>query len=81
MRTIVFALLTLVAGAAVAEGSCTFTYNTVSRKIEQRCAGMPTAPLGIQERALLTSGRAKVCVVKTERFGANQIRHAKPDCK
>ena len=81
MRIIVFALLTLFAGAAAAEGSCAFTYNSVSRKIEQRCKGMPTAPLGVQERALLTSRKAKVCVVKTERFGANLIRLAKPDCK
>jgi hypothetical protein len=81
MRTIVFALLTLVAGSAAAQGSCTFVYNTVSRKVEMRCTGIPSAPLDVGERALLATGRVKSCVVVAERVSDNQLRLASPVCK
>jgi hypothetical protein len=83
MRIIAFALLALVAGsaAAAAQGTCTFTYNTVSRKVEMRCTGIPSAPLGVNERALLATGRVKACVVEAERVGDTQLRLASPVCK
>jgi hypothetical protein len=81
MRTIVFALLTLLAGSAAAQGSCTFVYNTISRKVEMRCRGVPSAPLGVSERALLATGKVKSCVVSIERISDKQLRPAEPVCK
>lgn len=81
MRTIVFALLTLLAGSAAAQGSCTFVYNTVSRKVEMRCKGVPSAPLDVNERALLATGKVKSCVVEIERVSDKQLRPVDPVCK
>ena len=72
MRAAVFVLLTLLAGSAAAQGSCTFVYNTVSRRVEMRCVGVPTAPLGVNERALLQAGKVKSCVVSVERISEDR---------
>ena len=60
-----FLFFALLSEAAFAQGSCSFTYNRVSGKIDMRCqGGMATAPLNVPERALLITGKAKVCVVR-----------------
>jgi len=82
MKIAVFALLASIAGSALAQDACTFAFNTVSRRIEPRCTGvLRDAPLGGKERLLLTSGRAKVCVVRLERNDAKQLSMSKPECK
>ena len=64
-RAVVLALLMVASGSALAAGSCSFTYNTISRRIEMRCeGGMASAPLGDNERIALISGKLKTCVVK-----------------
>ena len=64
-KTVLLVLLTLLSGSALAQGLCRFTYNPVSRKVDMRCeGGMASAPLGVHERALLASGKAKVCTVR-----------------
>lgn len=81
MKFLLIALLALIAGPAAAQGSCTFVYNTVSKKIESRCQGVPAAPLGVEERVALISGRVKSCVVAVERVAAKQLQPAAPVCK
>ena len=81
MRISVIALLALLAGPALAEDLCTFTFNTVSRRVEPRCTGLlRDAPLAAKERLLLSSGRAKVCVVRLERNDRKQLRMSDPEC-
>ena len=82
MKIAVFALLALVAGQALAQDACTFTYNSVSRRVESRCTGvLRDAPLGAKERMLLSSRQAKLCVVRLERNEAKQLRMSTPECK
>jgi len=83
IRICVFALVVLSAGQALAqrEASCAFTFNAVSRKIEKRCQGMPTAALGFTERSLLSSGKMKVCVIRKETLPNNETRLTSPECK
>ena len=81
MRLVLTALFALVAGPAVAQGSCTFVYNTVSKKVESRCQGIPAAPLGTEERLALVTGKVKSCVVEVERVSAKQVKPARPVCQ
>lgn len=81
MRLALIALFALVAGPAAAQGSCTFVYNTVSKKVESRCQGIPAAPLGANERIALMTGRVKSCVVEVERASAKHLKPAPPVCK
>ena len=82
MRIVLFALLALAASASAhAEGTCSFTYNPYAKRIDSRCQGIPTMQLGVTERALLSSGRAKVCVIKVERSGPRQVRALPAECK
>ena len=58
-------LLALAATPAVAqEQSCTFVFNRTSKKVDMTCNGMPHAPLDVHDRAALSSGKVKVCVVR-----------------
>lgn len=82
MRIVLFALLALAASASAhAEGACTFTYNPYAKRIDARCQGVPEMQLGVHDRALLTSGKAKVCVIKVERSGPRQVRALPAECK
>lgn len=84
MRTIVFALFSLLAVPAFAEGTCTFTYNAYAKRIESRCQGMPGMPaaaLGLKEQSMLRVGEVKSCVVRVEHVNPKKERAAKTDCK
>ena len=81
MRLVLTALFALVAGPAAAQGSCTFVYNTVSKKIESRCQGIPAAPLGAEERLALVTGKVKSCVVQVERVSAKRVKPAPAVCQ
>jgi len=82
MRIVLLSLLTLAAsGAAHAEGACTFTYNPYAKRIDARCQGVPPMQLGVHERALLSSGNAKVCIVRVEKVGPRQVRVLPAECK
>jgi len=74
-RTVMFLLLAGLCGAALAQaqGSCTFVYNSVARKIDMTCqGGMRHAPLDVHDRAALTTGKAKACVVRFDSRVAGQ---------
>lgn len=81
MRIALLALLAVACGPAFAEGTCTFTYNPYAKRIDSRCQGIPSMQLGVHERALLSSGKAKVCLVKVERVGPQQVRALPAECK
>ena len=73
-RTLRVLLLTLAAGAAWAQSdkSCTFVYNSVSKRVDMSCRGMPHAPLDVHDRVALVNGKAKACVVRFDPSAAKQ---------
>jgi hypothetical protein len=81
MRIALLALLAAACGSAFAEGTCTYTYNPYAKRVDSRCQGIPQMQLGVHERALLTSGKAKVCLIKVERVGPRQVQALPPECK
>ena len=82
-RTLMALLLALAAGGAWAQDdkSCTFTYNSFSRKIEQKCQGIPAAPLPDPQILALRTGQVKVCTVEVTRESLTRVKSQPPVCK
>jgi hypothetical protein len=52
------------------QGSCTYTYNNLTRSFVKNCTvNMPMPPLTLEEQVALKQGRAKACVITASGIG------------
>ena len=83
MRNLLSIALVLLAGEAAAQaiGSCTFTYNSIAKRVESKCQGIPGVGLPGDAQLALITGKYQACTVEVVSSGPKTITPQPPVCK